>query len=48
MLVNLEFLVATLSRFFSLAAERTRRAGSLLCGVVKIVGEMFCGLKKKL
>ena len=30
MLVNLEGLVATLSRFFSLAAERTRRAVSLL------------------
>ena len=48
MLVNLEGLVATLSRFFSLAADRTRRTVSLLCGEVKIVGEMFCGLKKKL
>ena len=31
MLVNLEGLVVTLSRFFSLAAERTRRAVSLPC-----------------
>ena len=40
-LVNLDFLDAALSRFFSLAAERTRRAVSLLCGERECYDERF-------